>query len=286
MKTIIIIGDTGGNPDVLKACLSDAGAQIGRIPANRLVVHVGDVIRCHPKFRSGNHESMEIVCELQARNPDSYIQLMGNHESAALGGPSRTSWNTTLSVDKRTTGILHSMWRRGALRLAIGLTTVEMGDVLITHAGLTRSHWLELGAPGTAAEAAEKINRNHGRDLHSWARAGRLVGMEDPLADVTWAEVIRELSLPWISAGDSPFSQIHGHASPYNWQTADWWPDAPLELRANTAVDMVQHRTTTQLSSTTHAVSVDWNLGDLPLGHGPTWPLLTLNILDGVWSGT
>jgi hypothetical protein len=37
--------------------------------------------------------------------------------------------------------VLRSWWTGGALRLAVAIRAEEYGDVLITHAGLTRGRW-------------------------------------------------------------------------------------------------------------------------------------------------
>lgn len=279
MSRLVVIGDTGGNATVLHGCLDRAGAVNGRVPPGTTVLHVGDVVRCHASFRNGNRESVELVAELLAANPESFIQLLGNHESAALSGPRRASWDVASSIDARTAALLSELWSSGAMRLASAFTTSQLGPVLVTHAGLTRSRWYDLSTPGSPAQTARAINQDVGRPLPEWARAGLLVGAEDDHSDTTWAEVNLEFYEPWILHGDAIFSQIHGHASPFNWQANAWWPDAPSSVRAATTVEASMRRTVTLLSPVATAISVDWNLGDEPWSDSPDWDLLSLDLL-------
>ncbi len=84
---------------------------------------------------------------------------------------------------------------------------------------------------------------------------------------------------PWLAAGDAPFPQIHGHASPWNWAEDAWWPTATPAIRAATSVDTAARRTTTRLGSKL-ATSVDWTLGNE--SSSQVWPLLTLTRLAPV----
>ena len=179
--------------------------------------------------------------------------------------------------------VLRSWWTGGQLQLAIALTTEEYGDVLITHAGLTRGRWLQLGAPGAAAEAARLINLDVGEPvdeaIHGGVLTGADAGSAAKRADVTWAEVLTELYEPWLAAGDAPFTQIHGHAAPWNWAKGGWWPEASPAVRGATEVSRCERRTTTRLTPRRDgpvAVSVDWMLGDQPTTQ--TWPLLILTL--------
>ncbi len=280
MRSAIVVGDTGGNAIVLADCLYRAGVRGIEIPQDRVILHVGDFVRCQPQFRIGNGESIRRVAALARANPESYIQLLGNHESAALGGPARASWNVDASLSTGDRRHLENLWSDGQLRLAHVLETTCWGRVLITHAGLTRGRWVALGAPMDPRTAATLINRDIGKAPVQWARAGSLVCKQDLKADTTWAEVNEELDAPWISAGDAPFSQIHGHAAPFNWRTNMWWPDAPSEVQARTYVDHENHRTITQLALDRVAVSVDWNLGDDPNRAEARWPLLRLQLTE------
>jgi len=158
----------------------------------------------------------------------------------------------------------------------------ELGDVLITHAGLTRGRWKAIGAPPTAATAADLLNRDVGQPvtqvIHGGTLTGANPGTDAAVVDVTWAEVVDELYQPWLAAADMPFHQFHGHAAPWNWSTQDWWPTATPHLQAATTVDHANRRTTTVLTHAGReervAVSVDWMLGNTRSSN--QWPLLSL----------
>jgi hypothetical protein len=140
---------------------------------------------------------------------------------------------------------------------------------------------VRLGAPGDAFEAARLINLDVGSAVGEVAHGGALTGVDSgpdaERADVTWTEVLTELYEPWLAAGDAPFTQIHGHAAPWNWAQDGWWPEAGLAVRRVTEIDTSARRTTTRLTSRIDgpvAVSVDWMLGDQPTTQ--PWPLLVL----------
>ncbi|WP_338418499.1 hypothetical protein [Nakamurella antarctica] len=142
---------------------------------------------------------------------------------------------------------------------------------------MTRARWLDIGQPANAAKAAAAVNRDMQLPIRDWARPGRLVGDMDAAADTTWAEVNLELYQPWLLNGDAPFSQVHGHSSPFNFQQDSWWPDATSLVRAATRVDKRIRRTVTLLTPSIKAIAIDWNLGDVPIDDVPSWPLLQLD---------
>jgi hypothetical protein len=129
------------------------------------------------------------------------------------------------------------------------------------------------------------INADVGRPIHEVIHGGILTGHDPGTdaedADVTWAEINTEFYGTWLAAGDdAPFSQIHGHASPWNWSTHTWWPDTPPSIRRITSVHPHVRRTVTPLARTDRhhptATSVDWNLGNRPTRS--TWPALMVTL--------
>ncbi|MHA3723794.1 metallophosphoesterase [Leucobacter sp. HY1910] len=282
MSRLIFIGDVGGHPSVFEACLRQVGVGADcRIPDGVTLLQVGDLVRCtKAHFRAGNLACVELAERLLAANPDQYIQLAGNHEAAALGGPKRETWEVDASLCLDTRLKLSRMWESRQMCLAHAVTSRSGVESLITHAGLTLDRWLSLGAPTSAHEAAQIVNRDIGRDMAAWSRAGSLVGERDLMADTMWAEVNLEFYQPWLRIGTAPFNQIHGHASPHNWNTDRWWDDATPAIRAATRVDHVRRRTVTRSggrgTNGFSARSVDWVLGD---GAPPAgiWPLYELH---------
>lgn len=277
-QRIVFIGDIGGNPNVLLDCLERAGVSDGMVPDGTVIIQVGDLVRCHKVFREGNDHAVRIAGDTLRRNPESYVQLIGNHEAAALGSPARENWDVLGSMTDRARRQLDELWTNGAMRLAVTVTTKEFGAVLATHAGLTRARWAAMGSPKVAEDAATTIRMDERAPMQNWSRAGLLVDDFDSEADVTWADVNLEFYEPWLTHADMPFTQIHGHASPFNWQSGDWWADATPAVRSATDVNFQAHRTITSLGPQRVAVSVDWNLGDAPLNSAPDRPLLELTV--------
>lgn len=279
-RRVAILGDIGGQREVFEQVIRDIGGDpvTGMLPPEITLVQVGDLVRMTDNRNLDSDGCVALAERLRATNSGRYIQLVGNHDAAAIGGPRRPTWNPNNVLTDNTVTQLNEWWSRRQVRLALALDSVELGPALITHAGLTRALWEDLGRPN-AQRAAQVLNTAVGRPPAEVFRAGRLVtGSVDPSADVTWAEVSTELYEPWLST-PMPFNQIHGHASPWNWSTNDWWPDTPAALRSATTRDPATHRTVTTLGSRPNgtpalAICVDWTLGDTPTP--ATWPLLSL----------
>jgi hypothetical protein len=283
-QRIAVLGDIGGHATVFRQALLGLGADPATLtlPPGLAVIQVGDVVRAGAGPGLDNDACVTLAADAADANPGRWVQLFGNHDLALLGGPTKPDWTTPPPASPVTVERLRRWWDRREAHLAIALHCREHGDVLVTHAGLTRGRWLALGAPATAAEAATLINLDVGRPVHTVITGGRLTGTDagpDAAgADVAWAEVANELYQPWLAAGDLPFTQIHGHATPWNWPTGNWWPDTPADVREATTVDHAVRRTVTRLGRGGQedrvAASVDWTLGNQPTTAG--WPLLTL----------
>ncbi len=279
-----IIGDIGGQATVFQHVMSDLGADPDTLalPAGLAAVQVGDLVRAGVGTGLDNDACVRLAARAAAANPGRWVQLWGNHDLAVLGGPCKPSWLAAPQVTSATRERLRRWWEHRHALLAIGLRSRELGDVLVSHAGLTRGRWQAIAGPRTPAAAADLLNRDVGqpvaRVIHGGSLTGTDPGADAAGADVTWAEVVEELYRPWLAAGDMPFNQIHGHAAPWNWSTQDWWPTMTQELRAATTVDPATRRTTIFLTDSPCeqrlAVSVDWMLGDAPASG--TWPPLTV----------
>jgi hypothetical protein len=287
VRRVAVVGDIGGQLIVLQRVLEELGAHpgSGRLPADLAVVQVGDLVRVGGRGLD-NAGCVATAARLWDANPGRWVQLLGNHDVALLGGPRRTAWPGPDSADVNVARVLQGWWDEHRARLALAVSCRALGDVLITHAGLTRGRWLHLGAPPDPYAAADLVNADVGAPIDQVILGGALTdvdaGPDGERADVTWAEVIDELYAPWLSAGDAPFTQIHGHASPWNWSTGSWWPAATPAVRAATTVDPTVRRTTAELAAGDGgplAVGVDWMLGDVPTAS--TWPPLVLTLAAG-----
>lgn len=282
VRRIAVLGDIGGQLGVLHRVLSDLGVVADRLPEDLALIQVGDLVRVGGRGLD-DVGCLAMVSRCMRANPGRWVQLAGNHDLALLGGPRRQSWPAPSSVESDAAEILRDWWEEGRLHLAVALGCREYGDVLITHAGLTRGAWRRLGCPADPYTAAELIDAERGRPVETVARGGALTGVDSgpdaERADVIWAEVSTELYAPWIAAGDAPFSQIHGHASPWNWAIGNWWPDTPTAVRTVTTLEADLRRTTICLGPGEPgpvAVGVDWMLGDEAVSG--IWPLLVLHI--------
>lgn len=291
-----VIGDIGGHLDALTGILKQVGVDSNwRLPEGTSVVQVGDLVRISPHFRDSNTQIMRIVDQLMAANGDKWTQLCGNHECAALGGPARSKWEVADSIDAVCREILQDLWQDGQMKLAVAskgrlklppntVETVVDSDFLITHAGYTRGKWRQDSSPATPQLAAEMINRECGKSLIEVSNPGSLVTERRTLeADTMWAEVNHELLEPWMLQKRLPFSQIHGHASPFHWPDCAWWPDTPSLIREHTHIDREARRSITGPLVTGKSkdqvpppffISIDWTLEDLPPDQ--IWPLLRI----------
>lgn len=282
----VVLGDIGGHHSVLMRSLEGLGVDSTtlKMPADLVVVQLGDLVRVSDSPHLDSLSCVLTAERLMRVNPGQWVQLIGNHDAALLGGPRRATWRRPEADDDRdveAAAVIRDWWQSGSCRMAQGLVTREFGAVLLTHGGLTRMRWQAIGAHQDPRVAAEHLNRDVSRPPEEVFSAGLLVdpdaGVGDP--DVTWAEVGREFYEPWIFSGDMPFSQIHGHASPWNWQTNEWWPSVSEAVRSATQVQSAVRRTLTRASGHGGAedrvlVSADWNLGEIPTDSH--WPLLHL----------
>jgi hypothetical protein len=286
-RRIAFVGDIGAHARLFERVLESLGCDLERaqIPADLTIVQVGDLVSLAPRRGEDSNRCLEIADRMLRANPARWIQLWGNHEIAALGGPRRPGWSGG-DVNAATIASLERWWSEGLARFAFAFEDRD-GPWLVTHAGLTRRRWIDAGKP-PAREAADSLNAARAGAAAEIARAGSLVtGVPDERADVTWAEVTRELYEPWLQAGDRgeplPFNQIHGHATPWQWEREAFFPDTPPRIREACHVDHAARRTTTTLGRLAGgkpavAVSVDWVLLDHATMNGVLRPVLVRDV--------
>lgn len=269
----VVVGDIGGQirvfEDVLEAL--DVDAQF-RLPAGVKVTQVGDLVRMYPPFRTANLEIVRLVEKLCRANPHNWTQLIGNHECPPLGGPACPAWDTAASYTAELREILVHLWTSGRLQIA---DTLELGrgPALITHGGLTRGYWQQIGAPVSARNAANLLNVNRGRPLESFSQPGYTsTRVLTPACDPMWPEIYSELYGPWSAAGDLPFHQIHGHCSSYDWLAGTWRREAPDWVRKTVQLIPEARNSLFPVGRFgRYLLTVDWQLGDVPISG--SWPL-------------
>jgi len=215
-----------------------ADPDFGTLPDDLIVVQVGDLVHKGPDSVG----AIALADRFLAAAPGRWIQLIGNHESQYLGGPE--FWDDLIPL-----GAQHDLrhWvHTGQARLALALETAEFGAVLVTHAGLTRWKWERMGRPAAAAQAAERLNTEL-IDHPERAFTPGVMLDHAPNRDVgvTWAAPVEELVWSWDSE-PLPFSQIHGHASSYDWVRGGWRLQVDERVSADAQADpAIRHVTLT-----------------------------------------
>ena len=208
MSRIVVIGDVGGHADLLRSLLETQGADVerGSLPPDTHVIQVGDLIDRGPDSAG----CVAIAERFLSSGHGQWTQLFGNHEGNRIGA--RVFWDEPL--DDGSVATIQRWWDTKEGRLAVGLRTEEMGDLLVTHGGLVRSLWNLLGRPDCEG-AAVALNRFVGQDLELAFSSGVLLtgGVPGP----AWAEAASELYAPWASVDECPFGQVHGHSPVLDW---------------------------------------------------------------------
>ena len=178
------------------------------------MVQVGDLVHRGPDSEG----VIGLVDGYLRRQPDQWVQLVGNHEAQYLRDPA-FAWSPRL--DAATADVLRRWWADGRMRVAAAITGHGGGDgddILVTHAGLTAAFWREdLGAPEQVSAAAVALNAlADGRDDVLF-RPGQMLGSGRPVARAgpIWASARGELVASWLGVA-MPFSQIHGHSSVFD----------------------------------------------------------------------
>ncbi|MGN6333882.1 MAG: metallophosphoesterase [Motilibacteraceae bacterium] len=234
VEQVAVFGDLGGHQQVFAGHLRALGVDpdTGQIPPDLRLVLVGDLVHRGPDSPG----VLRCVDRLLRAHPDRCVVLIGNHERQYL--PDQTvMFEWPEHVDQQVLDeTLLRWWGEGLLRLAHAERTggiplrrgdgttdrVGAGEILISHAGLTRGLWSWLGQPVTAHEAAVLLNAGLPDQAHpAWNPGAMITGEPSALAGVTWAGTF-ELYLPWFQHPDAPFHQAHGHAAIYDARRQQW----------------------------------------------------------------
>jgi hypothetical protein len=190
------------------------------------------------------------------RSPGQWIQLLGNHEAGYVGGP--TFWRE--DVRKDSVADLRRWIGTGLVQLAVALDTTELGPTLVTHSGLTRQKWEEIGAPPSLVDTASALNAELLEDPDSAYRAGEMIGaLTEGAVGVVWASPFELLS-SW-DGPELPFTQVYGHASPFNWKRRAWDPRLPKRFTDRAIVVEESRRVEFDWPGGGHLVCVDPSYG-------------------------
>lgn len=230
-RRVAVIGDVAGHLDELVSELGRLGADpvSGRLPADLVVIQVGDLVHRGPDSAG----VVALVDRYLTEQPEQWLQLVGNHEAQYLREPA-FEWPEQLPDEAAET--LRRWWEDGRLRVAAALVT-RAESFLITHAGLTAGFWRAvLDAPPDARQAALALNALPRGRRDVVFRAGELLGRRrDQGAGPLWAVASTELVPSWQHS-TMPFSQVHGHTSVYDWAKRRF-ADGPASTPAVTQVD-------------------------------------------------
>ncbi|MTD14570.1 hypothetical protein GIS00_11500 [Nakamurella sp. YIM 132087] len=264
---VAVFGDIGGQLGEFSRALTDLGADVaaGLLPADLTVIQLGDLVHRGPDSPG----VLDLVARFLSASGDQWVQLTGNHEEQYLFVPPRFHWPEHL--DEQHGDLIRWWWRSRQMAVAAAVDLPD-GQVLVTHAGLTEGFWRKmLGAPESAAEAAERINSMASVFKRPVFRAGTMLG--DPVdftAGPVWAASGLELLPSWLIAGDLPFDLVHGHSSAWNWRRKQVMGDEAL--RPHLQIDEQHRHVRVQIG--------DHTVTGIDPGHGakaaPRWAPLVL----------
>lgn len=265
VERLALFGDVQGHLDVYIAALERLGVDTerGMVPDDLKIIQVGDLIHKGPD----SDEVIRLVDQLLRASPDRYVQLIGNHDGQYLGGP--IFWADTIGEDAART--LAGWFVDGAVAIAHALVTAEHGPVLASHGGMSVERWNHFGQPEQPVNASRLLNEEFWNDPTAALKPGMMLMGEPGPPGVAWTEPVRELYLPWIETGSMPFSQVHGHRSPYSWRGGKWFRDVPRRLRKELEADTAARHTTLDLGTQTF-VGIDTAYGAVP--DAPLVPLV------------
>jgi hypothetical protein len=250
---IALIGDVQGYAHRLGAALRNLGADpdSGTLPADLTVVQLGDLVHKGPDSTG----CMAIVDRFFHGAPQRWIQLLGNHEAQYLGG-----FAIAPALPEHLQSDLLRWSTSQQMRIALAIETVELGSVLVTHSGMTKWKWESIGVPASASEAAHLLNEEWERDPTEALVFGAMLDHTGQ-PGVVWAEAGGELLKSWAGMSHMPFSQVHGHTSPYHWFSDRWRHNVPYELLKWGVVNVPKRRTEFAWPDGTKIIGIDPGFG-------------------------
>jgi hypothetical protein len=232
---VVVIGDVGGHPAELHVGLATVNATVGgELRPDTVVVQVGDLVDRGPDSAG----VLAIVRRYLDRQPDQWLQLIGNHEGQHLPFGTRF-WPGPLA--EADSAQLNTWWERRQLNVAAAVRTSAGDEFLLTHAGLTVPAWQDLGEPATAAQAAGRLNQRP-----EWLlRRDGMSEVDNRGAGPLWADAGWDLYEPWLrlhtEGGFVPFGQIHGHSTIVHFENREF--HCPGRIRERASVDWTNRHT-------------------------------------------
>jgi len=286
MGTIAIMGDIGGQLRIFYKTLRKLGVSTDlKIPEGLTIINVGDIARMSDDPNLDSLACVELADQLIKRNPNQWIQLLGNHESPFIDGPSLDHWYN-LSHFEKSQEIVSDWWDNGLAKLGKVLETKESKlDTVITHAGITsgfmrNNGFMNLDYNGISEHREfikflNNIPNNSEINYSDIAATGAVAFQKDNnlSADCLWASTANELYPSW-NGRSIGFNQLHGHDTPLmSWDTLELWDSVSEDMRARLSIDPVKRHTSYEHTSGETFYTVDWVLKNNVRLDSSTWEL-------------
>ena len=226
---VAVIGDVAGLVHQLRSCLEGLGVTEETWPEGLHVIQLGDLFGGNDDLACAELVEPHLLA-------GRWTQLIGNWELAAVGGPRISRGGVTAQVDALH---LFSNWcGEGLVEYATVVRPDRGPPALVTHAGLTVEWWVaHLDGDENADSVAARINAAPPQYVHF---GGEMAGDDTAPPSPVWAST-RELWTSW-SHRTMPWSQIHGHTTPYD-PGCGWSPWAPFDLLDQCVVDQLSFHT-------------------------------------------
>jgi len=265
----VVIGDVGGHLSFFTHILRQVGwnSNTGKLPPKITVVQVGDLVHKGPQ----SDACVTLANQLIKANPDTYIQLVGNHEAHYLGGPNVSERSGVKQISTTSVNTLQRWWDQKLMRVAYAIpNSIEYGPTLITHGGVTAGFFHDLGSPKTVCETANVLNAAADNTSFIFRPGALMTNIVDLSAGPICPRTGTELVDSWLDADTLPFSQIHGHESVWFWPNDTYHNDVPKRVRAVTSIDRFRRFCWATIDGRV-LYSVDPTLGTtMPDGYSPT----------------
>lgn len=236
----VVFGDTGGHFQQLKNGLIKAGMSEDYVlPKDTTIIHCGDLVNKGPH----SNELVFMVEEIRLKNPNRWIQIMGNHEAQYLGGYHFTDNNT---LDSTGSTILRKWNMQNFIHLiycipehAKVVTSQEeyylKKPTILSHAGLSYPFWKMYLKKYKMKDYNDILNNTPIFTVHKpGIMLGEYYNIKSPTGPI-WAHGIHEVWTLWQQKNKAKFNQFVGHIFPYQFDEINNFFEGTTEEFINVA---------------------------------------------------